>query len=159
MPLFLPFFTRKVFASDGAIMLRVSRRDETDEKCGIVDSYSFDIYECASKQYVGYVSIRIGDSPELYYLGHIGYRIEKSFRGHGYAFRACTLLIPFLQKMRLLDLVITTDPSNYPSVKTCLKLHCVLEQTVPVPEKYQPVCSGSQAKCRFIWKIPKAQGA
>ena len=69
------------------------------------------------------------------------------------------LLIPFLQKMRLLDLVITTDPSNSPSVKTCLKLHCVLEQTVPVPEKYQPVCSGSQAKCRFIWKIPKAQGA
>ena len=159
MPAFPFLFSRKPFSTDGILTLRVSRRDERDEKCGIVDSYSFDIYETASKQYAGYISIRIGESPELYYLGHIGYRIEKPFRGHGYACRACRMLIPFLQRIRVNDLIITADPTNYPSVKTCLRLKCVFEQTVPVPEIYRPVCSGSLEKSRFIWQIPKSNGA
>ena len=154
MPSFFHFLSHKPFETDGVIMLRISKRDETDEECGIVDSYSFDIYECASKQYAGYVSIRIGESAQLYYLGHIGYRIEKPLRGHNYAYRACELLIPFIQKLRIDNLVITTDPTNTASVKTCEHLGCITEQIVPVPQKYQGICSGSVAKRRFIWQIP-----
>ncbi len=75
MPAFFHLFGRKVLFSDGIIDLTASSRDETDEKCGIVDCYAFDIHQAGTHKYAGYISIRVGESPELYYLGHVGYRV------------------------------------------------------------------------------------
>ena len=49
------------------------------------------------------------------------------------------------------SVVITTDTDNWPSRRTCEKLGCVLESVVPVPEAYRILCSGSTAKCRYIF--------
>ena len=156
MPAFFHLFGRRTMYSDGIIDLSASSRDETDEKCGIVDCYAFDIHPAGSRRYAGYISIRLGESPELYYLGHVGYRVEEMYRGDHFALRACRLLEPFLAGMRIRSLVITNDPDNLASRKTCEALGCALERTTPVPQAYRYIVSGSTAKCRYLW-MPKGK--
>ena len=151
MPAFFHLFSRRTMYSDGIFDLSASSRDETDEKCGIVDCYAFDIHPAGSRRYAGYISIRLGESPELYYLGHVGYRVEEMYRGDHFALRACRLLESFLAGMRIRSLVITNDPDNIASRKTCEALGCTLERTTPVPQAYRYIVSGSTAKCRYLW--------
>lgn len=146
-------FSRRAAFSDGEIDLVLANTDVTDAECGIEDGYLFRIYHKRTRDYVGYVSFRLGESPALYYLGHIGYRIEEAWRGHGYAGRACQLIKPLLESLRLESVVITTDVDNWPSRKTCEKLSCELERIAPVPSTYRRICSGSLAKCRYIWHL------
>lgn len=152
----LRLFSRKPMFSDGEIDLTLSNEDVSDPECGIDDGYTFYIYRAKTRDYLGYVSLRLGESPALYYLGHIGYRIEAEYRGHGYAARACRLMLPLLQRLRLESVVITTNVENIPSRKTCLRLGCVLERIAPVPPEYRALCAGAAQKCRYIWRIPPA---
>lgn len=149
---FLSLFLRRPAFSDDTLDLILTDDDVRDELCGITDGYMFHLYLHRTKRYVGYVSLRMGESPALYYLGHIGYRVEREYRGHGYAQRACRLLKPLLKELGLCSVVITTDTDNLPSRKTCEALGCVLERVAPVPEAYRIICSGSRAKCRYIWR-------
>ena len=152
----LRLFSRKPMFSDGEIDLTLSNEDVSDPECGIDDGYTFYIYRAKTRDYLGYVSLRLGESPALYYLGHIGYRIEAEHRGHGYAARACRLMLPLLQRLRLESVVITTNVENIHSRKTCLRLGCVLERIAPVPPEYRALCAGAAQKCRYIWRIPPA---
>ena len=152
----LRLFSRKPMFSDGEIDLTLSNEDVSDPECGIDDGYTFYIYRAKTRDYLGYVSLRLGESPALYYLWHIGYRIEAEHRGHGYAARACRLMLPLLQRLRLESVVITTNVENIPSRKTCLRLGCVLERIAPVPPEYRALCAGAAQKCRYIWRIPPA---
>ncbi len=68
---------------DDQIALLLSNEDVYDPALGIDDGYTFYIQERRSRRRAGYISLRLGESPQLYYLGHIGYRIEEPFRGHG----------------------------------------------------------------------------
>ena len=60
-------------------------------------------------------------------------------------------MTPVMQQEGLQSLVITTDTDNWASRRTCEKIGCVLESVVPVPEAYRILCSGSTAKCRYIY--------
>ena len=137
--------------TNGAIDLRLSGEDVFNEECGIQDGYVFYIYKHHGLHKMGYVSLRLGESPSLYYLGHIGYRIDEPYRGNGFAAQACRLLTPVMRRENLLSVVITTDPDNWASRRTCEKIGCVLESVVPVPEEFRIMCSGSPAKCRYIY--------
>ena len=150
----LRLFSRKPLFSDGEIDLVLSNEDLSDQECGIEDGYTFYLYLSGTRHYVGYVSLRMGESPALYYLGHIGYRIEEPYRGHGYAGRACRMIIPLIRQLGLRSLVITTNVENIPSRKTCEHLSCTLERIAPVPQAYRPVCMNAPWKCRYIWRIP-----
>ena len=152
MTAFRHLFHRAMFFND-QIELSRSDRDETDAECGIIGSFIFDIYLRKTRTPIGYVSVRIGESASLYYLGHIGYRIHAPYRGHHYAEQACRLLEPFLLRSGIRHLTITNDPDNLASRKTCEHLGCILERIVPVPAAYRRVCSGSKEKCRYIWMI------
>lgn len=147
------FLKRRSVFRDDRIALLLSDRSETDPSMGITDSWVFDIYELASRRRVGYVSLRIGESAYLYYLGHIGYRVDEPFRGHGYAGRACRLLLPLLRQMGMNSVVITNNTENTPSRRTCEKLGCELESIVPVPAGYRYACMGATEKCRYIWRV------
>ena len=139
--------------SDDQIELVLSRQDVADASCGIEDGYLFSIYRANTRDYVGYVSLRLGESPALYYLGHIGYRIEEKHRGHGYAGRACLLMLPLIKRLRLGSVVITNNVDNIASRKTCENLGCVLERIADVPPEQRAVCAGATQKCRYIWRM------
>ena len=157
MTALLRLFSRKPAFSDGEIDLVMTREDVRDEDCGIEDGYTLAIYPAGTRHYAGYVSLRLGESPALFYLGHIGYRIEPEYRGHGYAARACRMMLPLLKRLHLGSIVITNNPDNIPSRKTCEKLGCTLESIVPVPQEYRLICAGATKKCRYIWRIPQGE--
>ena len=140
---------------DDEIMLILSGEIVENRDIGVTDGFTFYIYERKPRRKVGYVSLRLGESPALYYLGHIGYRIDEPFRGHGYAARACQLIIPLMQELQLKSICITANPDNIPSRKTCEKIGCELESIVDIPQAFRAVCSGDTAKCRYILRIPQ----
>jgi predicted acetyltransferase len=75
------------------ITLRLMESGQRDPDSGIQAGFSFDICPAGKSRAAGYVSVRLGESPELYYLGHIGYRVYEGHRGHGYAEKAVRRLI------------------------------------------------------------------
>ncbi len=137
-----------------SIGLCLTDRSVKDASCGIEGGFYFEIVELRSFQRIGYISLRLGDSAALYYLGHIGYRIHEKWRGRGYAMQACRLIIPLLHHLKLHSLVITTDTDNYASQKTCEKLGCIYEETVDVQSSFRYICSESPQKMRYVWLIP-----
>lgn len=114
-------------------------------------TFVFDVAAQEPRQTAGEIAVRIGDSVELFYLGHIGYHIDAPFRGHEYAARACMLAAPVFRAFDMGAAVITTDPDNLPSVKTCRKIGCEWESTVPVPPYVKDKLEISDIKHRFIW--------
>jgi len=132
------------------VTLRFAERTTRDRSYGIPESITYDICLTGSRQRVGYISLRLGESPEIYYLGHIGYRVEAPWRGHGYAAKALAALLPRIRAEGFHSLSITTDPDNIPSRKTCEKLGCVLESIVKVPPPYRALCMDAREKCRYI---------
>ena len=116
-------------------------------------SLIFNIVRRSDMQIAGEIALRIGDSPEQFYLGHIGYHIDPPYRGHAFAARACRLCEPLLVALGQTDVVITTDTTNLPSIKTCERLACELECTVPVPIAMQQKLEISDRKHRFIWTL------
>ncbi|MBQ9301494.1 MAG: GNAT family N-acetyltransferase [Clostridia bacterium] len=135
---------------DQEICLVLSPEDVRDPDLGISDGYTFDIFLNRPRRRIGYVSLRLGESPALYYLGHIGYRIDAAYRGHGYAAKACRLIIPFMRELQLKSVCITANPENTPSRKTCEQIGCTLESIAAVPAAYRTVCAGAEYKCRYI---------
>ena len=102
---------------------------------------------------IGQISYRTGESRAVYYYGHIGYHIDAPYRGHHYAMRACRLLQKEILMSGKRSVVITCDPDNAPSRKTCQHLGCLLEGTVNVPDRLQKDFDLSAVKCRYIWII------
>lgn len=144
------FFRRRPDFSDDAIDLVLAHQGRWDEELGIEEEYTFNIRPKGTRTNAGYISFRVGESPGLYYLGHIGYRVEMPHRGKGYAARAVLLLMPLMREEGFRSVVITTNEDNMPSRKTCEKINCVLENIVPVPLEFQDLCMGARSKCRYI---------
>ena len=89
----------------------------------------------------------------MYYFGHIGYHVDLPYRGRHYARRACALLRPVIEAAGKSSVVITTDPDNLPSRRTCEGLGCTLERVVQVPESIRGRWIISEVKCRYIWRM------
>jgi predicted acetyltransferase len=150
-------FGYKPLLCNSEIGLVLSDENIADFSCGIKDGYKFHVYQSRDRRKAGYVSLRLGDSPELFYLGHIGYRIEPEFRGHRYAAQACLLLVPFMRDLKLHSVVITNNADNVPSRRTCEILGCTLECIAQVPVEFRDICSGAKEKCRYILPIPRGE--
>lgn len=147
------WFSKKPMFTDGEVDLVLSNEDVSDAMCGIVDGFTFYMYKAKTRHYMGYVSLRLGESEGLYYLGHIGYRVEEEYRGMHLAERGCRMMLPLIKRLGLHSLVITTNVENTPSRRTAERLGCTLESIVPVPREYRGICAGAPYKCRYIWRI------
>ena len=104
---------------------------------------------------IGQISYRDGESRYVYYYGHIGYHVNPQYRGHHYALRACRLLVPEIRLSGKSSVIITCDPDNVPSRKTCEKLGCLYERTASVPEEIRKRYDIGPFKRRYIWKVEK----
>ena len=56
------------------------------------------------------------------------------------------------------SVVITCDPDNEASRKTCLRLGCYFERVADVPEDIFSRFDISHIKCRYIWHIESTDG-
>ena len=116
---------------------------------GDCNVYVFDI--CSPKGWImGEIALRIGEGDGLYYLGHIGYHIDPPYQGHHYSATACRLVLPMFRDEGFHSLVITTDPDNLPSQKICLRVGCIPEALVKVPQWARKAYSMGEEKQRFI---------
>ena len=69
----------------------------------------------------------------MYYGGNIGYAVDEPHRGHHYAAKACRLLFKLARRHELGYLIITTQPSNLPSRRTCELLGGELLEIAELP--------------------------
>ena len=107
------------------------------------------------REEIGQLSYRDGESRCVYYYGHIGYHIDKPYRGHHYAYHACRLIEREIIVSGKTSVVITCDPDNEASRKTCLKLGCLFERVTEVPEDIYRKYEINHTKCRYIWHVVK----
>ncbi len=110
-----------------------------------------------SRKEIGQISYRDGESRCIYFFGHIGYHIDPPYRGNHYARRACLLLRKEIIRSGKNSIVITCDPDNEPSRKTCIALGCLFEGITTVPDDIRSKYDISAIKCRYVWHMPEEQ--
>ncbi len=138
--------------TDLSIALMLASAEPADAPKGRAPAYSFAIIERASGSRAGAISLRLGDGQTLLaYAGHLGYRIDELFRGHHYAERACRLLAPLARAHGLTELIITCDPENTPSRRTCERLGAAFIEIVDIPPGHDLFARGMRRKCRYRW--------
>ena len=99
---------------------------------------------------MGTCDLRIGHNGKTYYGGNIGYRIHEPYRGHHYAGKACLLLFELAKKHNMDYLIITCNPDNFASIKTCEYVGCRFVETVELPQDNDMrVEDGETHKCIY----------
>ncbi len=139
--------------TDGVIDLIPVREYPADEEMGFGREYTWIIAPHGKRREMGRINLRLGESPCVYSFGHIGYHVDPPYRGHRYAELACRLIAPVIRREGKTSVVITCDPDNWPSRKTCEALGCALERTIRVPQWIRDSWSISEVKCRYIWRV------
>jgi len=115
------------------IFLRLDRTCEAQPDKNWVPAYYFSICLPDGTK-IGQCDLRIGHNDRLYIGGNIGYEIEEAYRGHRYAAKACKLLFRQAKKHQLNYVIITCDPTNKASSRTCELAGGQYVETATVPE-------------------------
>jgi predicted acetyltransferase len=140
--------------TDGEIEVVVKEKQTGDEPRGLVPAYHFNIRLRGNPVSVGQVDLRVGNTRHLVmYGGHIGYGVDKDYRGNRYAARACNLIRQVALDHGLRTLWITCNPDNWPSRRTCEILGCELVEIVDLPENTNMYQEGERQKCRYRWDL------
>ena len=141
------FFDTSFLVSD-EIKLELEKTVPGNDK-GWVPAYHFLICDLQGTP-MGRCDLRIGHNENLYYGGNIGYRVEEPYRGRHYAGKACKLLFELAKKHDLEYVIITCNPDNLASRKTCEYVGGELLEIAEVPEDNDMrVNDGETEKCIF----------
>ena len=125
------------------IFLKLTKTcEEQPEKRWLPACY-FDICS-ADGTAIGKCDLRIGHNDKTYIGGNIGYEIDEHYRGHHYAAKACRLLFQLAKKHGLDYLIITCDPSNIASYKTCEYAGGRYIETADIPEDNEMYAEGKR---------------
>lgn len=132
----------------GVLELRLERTSPHNVATGHAPSYQFAIV--VEGERVGLIRLRVGNEPELIqYVGHIGYEVDPRFRGHGYARRACRLIMSVARLNDMQVVWITCNPDNLASRRTCERLPATYVDTVDIPASHLMYREGDRKKCRY----------
>lgn len=141
-------FLDTTFLKNGEIKLMLEKTAPENKEKGWVPAYHFAICNAEGEK-MGVCDLRLGHNENLYYGGNIGYRIEEAYRGHHYAGKACFLLFELARKHNMDYLIITCNPDNYASRKTCEYAGGQLLEIVQVPEDNDMRLRGETEKCIY----------
>lgn len=100
------------------IVLKLTKTCEAQPEKRWLPAYYFDICLLNGTP-IGKCDLRIGHNEKTYTGGNIGYGIDEPYRGHHFAAKACILLFHQAKKHGLDYLIITCDPKNTASSRTC----------------------------------------
>lgn len=138
---------------DGDLELVLVKKNPANEEKQFVPEYKFEMRNTHTGERMGYIDLRIGDSENTIYGGHIGYGVDEPFRGNKYAARGCKLLFPLAEKHGMNSLLITCNPDNYPSRRTCELAGGKLVEVVDLPEWNDMYQRGERQKCRYRFEL------
>ena len=145
-------FINKDFLKNDEIQLILEKTADGNVEKGWVPAYHFAICDLKGNK-MGVCDLRIGHNEKLYYGGNIGYRIEEEYRGHHYAGKACLLLFELARRHDLEYVIITCNPDNYASRKTCEYAGGKLIEIVEVPEGNDMRERGEMEKCIYRFEV------
>ena len=145
-------FINTDFLKNEEIQLLLEKVTEGNEEKGWVPAYHFAI--CNNKGIkMGVCDLRIGHNDKLYYGGNIGYNIDVAYRGNHYAGKACLLLFELARKHNLEYLIITCNPENIASRKTCEYAGGKLLEVTELPEDSDMRETGETQKCIYKFTL------
>lgn len=98
---------------------------------------------------VGRCDLRIGHNAQILIAGHIGYSIWQEHRGHHYAAKACRLLMQIALAQGMDELIITCEPKNIASRRTCEAIGAKLQTIIDVPKDSLDYALGCRQKCQY----------
>lgn len=136
------------FLENDEIKLVLEKIVDGDDKKGWVPAYHFAICNLEGIK-MGVCDLRIGHNDNLYYGGNIGYAVDEEYRGHHYAGKACLLLFELAKKHQLEYVIITCNPDNHASRKTCEYAGGELSEIVELPADNDMREKGETEKCIF----------
>ena len=141
--------------SNQHIKLELEKISEANPIKKWVPAYHFFICD-ESDNRIGKCCLRIGDDKNIYYGGHIGYEIDEQYRGHHYAAQACELLFSLAKKHEMSHVLITCNPDNIASRKTCEYLNGILIEIAELPkDNDMRILKGETEKCIFRFDLTK----
>lgn len=126
-------FLNTSFLVSDEIQLCLRKTVDGDREKGWLPAYHFSICDKQGRE-MGVCDLRIGHNLNTYYGGNIGYRVKEEYRGRHYAGKACLLLFELAKKHNMDHLIITCNPDNYASRRTCEYVGCRLVEIVRLPE-------------------------
>jgi predicted acetyltransferase len=141
------------YLTDGKIDLKIEEKTPANEEKGYVPAYKYRVTLHGSDESIGNIDIRIGYNENIYYGGHIGYGIEENYRGNNYASKACKIIKSVAIAHRMNTLIITCNPDNFPSRKTCEKAGLKLKEIVDLPPHNEMYQQGERQKCIYEWNL------
>jgi tagatose 1,6-diphosphate aldolase len=119
-----------------------------------VPAYYFLMVHAHSRERLGSINLRVASTPHVeLYAGHIGYGVHSEHRGHRYAARSLTLLVPMARRLGLDPMWITCDPDNAASRRTLEIAGAQFVEVVEVPTNCIIYRNGHPAKCRFRLQV------
>jgi len=139
------------YLSDGKIDLIIDKKVFGDDIKGYVPTYKYKITLHESSYKIGTISIRIGNNENTELGGHIGYGINEEFRGNSFASKACKIIMQVALAHGLNRLVITCNPNNYASRKTCENIGANLNKTIDLPIDSDLYKKGEMQSCKYEW--------
>lgn len=140
------------FLKNDEIQLKLEKTVEGNVEKDWVPAYHFAICNKEGTK-MGVCDLRIGHNDKLYYGGNIGYRIEEEYRGNHYAGKACLLLFELARIHNLEYVIITCNPDNVASRKTCEYVGGELLEVVELPMDSDMRERGETQKCIFKFNI------
>jgi len=119
-----------------------------------VKLYVFHIYKKGKFNRIGRITLRLDENEEIYYIGHIGYNISKRYRGNYFAAKSCLLLKSLLSTYKVTkEIILTVNPNNIASYKTCKYIGCTFIDSVRIPKKHKLYTPKDCIKDRYLMSI------
>lgn len=147
------FRSKKTYEGEIVDLKERYRVDKQEAYDGVPTVY-YDILRRSDKEKVGTIDLRLTIQGDMYYYGHIGYNILRSYRGNHYAYEACKMLFVIAKdEFNMSELIITCSPENIASYKTLKKLNGELLELVKVPKNHDLYLKGETSKYIFRYKI------
>lgn len=145
-------FLDTAFLKNNEIQLILEKTVAGNEERGWAPTYHFAICDLNGVR-LGTCDLRIGHNANLYYGGNIGYHIEESHRGYHYAGKACLLLFELAKNHNMEYVIITCNPENLASRKTCAYAGGTLLEIAELPQENDMRKKGETRKCIFKFLV------
>ncbi|WP_426348601.1 GNAT family N-acetyltransferase [Alloiococcus sp. CFN-8] len=146
------FFDTSALKNEEIYLSLYKTADENIAK-GYVPAYYFKIVRRKDEVEVGVCDLRIGYNKNIEYGGNIGYVIYETFRGNHYASKACKLLLSLAKKHWMEEVIITCNPDNIASRKTCEHSGAKFIGIMDVPKNHELYKIGEKKKCKYIIRL------